>query len=281
LIAALLLLGFGLVSVVAWKFAPISDFACDRWSICVADQVALRKVRSCSKQSAACDQAICTKEFKSQFPSSRFIPVVEKIERDGADLCRAADDDKYAGVSRCVQEKINTDSCNVHTCFADYDLTKASERVSQVKTIIAVAAERCRLSKLVPAEKQEAAKQEPVNPEPTPVLAEPKLSDGPHQAVQRYTGPRSRADLLNCPASASFVVNVRGGSFTYSRPDFFDGASITRTWVGTIDQTTGQIAILGSKGNPPTKNAMTVVGAYDNATVLSDFCGYGLFVIER
>lgn len=180
-----------------------------------------------------------------------------------------------------MQEKINANSCNVNTCFADYDLSKRSERVSQAQTIIAVAAERCRLLKLPPEVKQESVSAPAPAPAPAPVSAQPILSDGQHQAIQRYTGPRSRADPLNCPASASFMVDVRGGNFTYSRPDFFDGASITRTWVGTIDQTTGQIAILGSKGTPPTKNAMTVVGAYDNATVLSDFCGYGLFMIQR
>lgn len=280
-ISALLLLGFGLVSVVAWKFAPIRDFACDRWSICLADQIALQKARFCSKQSAACDQAICTKEFKSQFPSSQFIPVVEKIERDGADLCRAADEEKYAGVSHCVQEKINANSCNLRSCFADYDMTKASERVSQAQTIMAVAAERCRLS----TTPTPAVKQEPAAPaskqDQSPAVLQPILTDGPHQAIQRYTSARSRLDPLNCPASASFVVDVRGENFTYSRPDFFDGAQITRTWVGTIDQTTGLIAILGSKVSPPTKNAMTVVGAHDNATVLSDFCGDGEFKIER
>lgn len=280
LTAALLLLGFGLMGVVAWKFAPISDFACDRWSICLADQVGLQQVKSCSKQTAACDQATCIKEFRVQFPASRFIPVIENIEKEGAETCRAADEQQFAGVSHCVQEKINTDSCNVHTCFAGYDMTKTSERVSQARTIMAVAAERCRLVTSTPATKQEQAPAPTAAPPPAPVSAQPVLSDGPHRATQQYTGPRSRADPQNCPASASFVVDVSGGNFTYSRPDFFDGALITRTWVGTIDQTTGQIAILGSKGTPPTKNAMTVVGAFDGATVLSDFCGSGRFMIE-
>jgi hypothetical protein len=271
-IAAALLLGFGLVAAAASNFSPISDFACTHWSICFADQIALQAVKSCGAQAAVCSQATCTNQFRSKFPSSRFIPLVEKIEEDRAERCRAADEDKYAGVSRCVQEKINADSCNVRTCFADYDMTKVSERVSQAQTIMAVAAERCRLSTTsTPAVKHE----------PASVVLRPILTDGPHQAVQGYTGPRSRADPLNCPNSASFVVDVRGENFTYSRPDFFDGASITRTWVGTIDQTTGQIAILGSKGSPPTKNAMTIVGAHDNATVLSDFCGSGAFMIKR
>jgi hypothetical protein len=278
-LAALLLLSSGLIAAVASNFPPINDFVCARWSICFADQIAFQDVKSCSAQAAGCSQATCTSGFRPKFPSSRFIALVEKIEQDGAERCRAADEEKYAGVSHCVQEKINTDSCNVRSCFAGYDMTKASERVSQAETIVAVAAERCRLSTSNAAAERKQPASEPQ--QPAPVVLQPILADGPHQAIQRYTGPRSRLDPLNCPASASFVVDVRGENFTYSRPDFFDGASITRTWTGTIDQTTGQIAILGSKGNPPTKNAMTVVGAHDNATVLSDFCGSGTLAIER
>jgi hypothetical protein len=278
-IATVLVLGVGLIAAAASNFSPIRDFACARWSVCSADQIALQDVKSCSAQAAVCGQAVCTLGFKSKFSSSRLIPLVERIEEDGAARCRAADDDKYAGVSHCVQEKINADSCNVRSCFVDYDMTQASERVSQAQTIMAVAAERCRqLTLSATAERQQPAAEHQPSASAAP---QPILNDGSHQAIQRYTGPRSRADPINCPASASFVVDVRGESFTYSRPDFFDGASITRTWVGTIDQTTGQVAILGSKGSPPTKNAMTVVGAHDNATVLSDFCGSGVFKIER
>jgi hypothetical protein len=270
-IAAVLLVSLALIAAAVGNFAQISDTVCARWSLCLADQVALREVKTCTAQAAVCSQAACTSRFRSQFPSSRLMPVVAKIEEESAGRCRLVDEEKYAGVSRCVQQKINADSCNVRSCFAAYDMSQASERVSQAQTIMAVAAERCRLSTSNAAARRQ----------PAPVVAQPILPDGPHRAMQNYTGARSQVDALNCPASASFTVDVRGESFTYSRPDFFDGASITRTWTGTIDQATGQIAILGSKGSPPTKNAMTVVGRYDNATVLSDFCGSGIFKIER
>ena len=284
-IVIVLLLVLGSMAAAALNFPQISDSVCARWSICLADQIAFQDVKSCSSQIAACSRVTCTSQFTSKFPSSRFIPLVKKIEQDGDERCRAEDEDKYEAVSRCVQERINADFCNVRACFSDYDMTKVSERVSQAQTIMAVAAERCRLATAAAAERKQPT-PEPQQPaqeprQPVPVVPLPMLADGSHPAIQRYIGPRSRLDPLNCPSSASFFVEVRGETFTYSRPDFFDGASITRTWVGTINQATGQIAVLGSKGNPPTKNAMTVVGAYDGATVMSDFCGIGTFQIER
>ena len=77
------------------------------------------------------------------------------------------------------------------------------------------------------------------------------------------------------------MVEVRGGTFTYSRPDVKDGVPITRTWTGNIDQASGRIAVMGSAASPPTKNALTIGGQYNEALVSSDFCGAGIFKIQR
>lgn len=287
-IALALVLILGSATLIFTYFEQISDAACLRWSVCSGEQTALLEVKTCAGQAAACGVAACTARFQTKFPSGRLMKEVRQIEDSGALRCQQLDEERYSVVSRCVQEKINADACSIRSCFADYDLHSHPERVSQANTLMAVAAQRCRQLEAAarPAElpatppAPNAAAAIPSGSE-SPVQRSPVLADGPHPAIQRYTGTRSRTDPLNCPASADFVVNVHSDRFTYARPDYFDGTAITRTWEGSIDQASGQITILGSKGSPPTKNAMTIVGQYDDATVLSDFCGSGFFKIER
>lgn len=286
---AIVLLGlFVLSGAVAMNLGTLGDAACTRLGFCSADHVALAQAQSCVTAAKACEAKTCTAKFKADFSGSRLLPRIVEIEDRSERACRASEDEEFGVVKRCFDSKITADPCGAASCFTGFRSRSEGGNAVAVRAMIDRARDNCRVQETRPQRPPDpppvvAAQQLPerVPDTPAPPVPVAALPNGLYRATQSYIGPKSRTDPRNCPPSESFMVDVRGGTFSYSRPDLRDGVPITRVWTGNIDQTTGRIAIMGSSASPPTKNALTIGGQYDNALVSSDFCGTGSFRIQR
>lgn len=293
IVVALLL--FGVTAAVAMNLDAVGDQACARLGFCSAERIAFGHAQTCVASAKVCEAKACTTGFKADFGASRLMSRIAEIDDQSDRRCRASEDAEFEGANRCAEPKMTADPCGVASCFQGINARPESRNAIVARNMIDRAREACRATERTfaspPVVQQPPApdtvrRADPVAPTPAPppyVPPQPTsiLPNGRYQAVQSYTGPKSRNDPRNCPPMDSFTIEVRGGTFTYSRPDFKDGTAITRYWTGNIDQTTGRIAIMGSSASPPTKNALTIGGMYSDATLQSDFCGAGTFRIQR
>ena len=301
---AAVLAGLAIVVVVAaMNLGALGDVACARLGLCSADRVALAQVQSCVAAARPCEARSCAATFKSQFAGSALMVRVAAIEDQAERRCRASEDTEFERANRCAEPKMMADPCGVASCFQGINSSPNSRNAIVARNMVERARASCTAAEARqrPADPPPAAAPAvtppprtdppdtttappiaaPVTPPAAPALPAAVLPNGLYRATQSYTGPKSRTDPRNCPPSDSFMVEVRGGTFTYSRPDVKDGVPITRTWTGNIDQASGRIAVMGSAASPPTKNALTIGGQYNEALVSSDFCGAGIFKIQR
>jgi hypothetical protein len=289
------LLGLVVVAVVAaMNLGALGDLACARLGMCSADRVALAQVQSCVAAARPCEARSCAAQFKSRFGGSAQMVRVATIEDQAERRCRASEDAEFERANRCAEPKMMADPCGVASCFQGINSSPNSRNAIVARNMVERARASCSTmeARQRPADPPAATVTPPprtdqpdsataLRPDAAPALPAAVLPNGLYRATQSYTGSKSRTDPRNCPPSDSFMVDVRGGTFTYSRPDMKNGVSIMRTWTGNIDQTTGRIAIMGSSASPPTKNALTIGGQYNEALVSSDFCGTGIFKIQR
>jgi serine/threonine protein kinase len=298
-IAALLAL-FVVTAAVAMNLDALGDVSCSRLGYCTADRVAFAQSQSCVTAAKVCEAKACTAKFKSDFQGSRLVARIIEIDDQSDRRCRASEDAEFDSANRCAEPKMTADPCGVASCFQGINSRPDSRNAAVAKNMIDRAKDSCSRAQerssppavaapqpATPVIQPEARAPDPIPqftpPPPPPPPPQPTgiLPNGRYLAIQSYTGPKSRTDPRNCPPFERFYIEVRGGAFTYSRPDFKDGVPITRYWNGNIDQTTGRIAIMGSSAVPPTKNALTIGGMYSEAALQSDFCGIGTFKIQR
>jgi hypothetical protein len=249
---------------------------------CQGDEAEMLKfAEQCASQKSAdarCEVAGCFRDYQAKFPRGRSIDLVnDRVTRAKAE-CQASQEPRIlADAKRCAEGN----ACGAEQCFSSYrNQFPNGSLLSQVESALQTARQTCAAASRGTSDTSSTPVQNPFStPTQTPTPTQ-VLRSGNYSATRGYTGPKSRSDAVNCPPNTSFTVRIQDELLTFEGVEQTASGSYVRRWSGSIDQRSGNIAVRGSDAVPRTKNALTIAGRYNSASIDSDYCGPGFFRIN-